>query len=256
MRGLGPVIALGLSLASPPLLASEPEPAPGSQVAPEEAVPRIRSGLPLELELLGDQRYEGAFVGVEEKQLLLSTYDGLIRLPLPALVAVTIEGWRYSPEAFLQGTQRWGQELIEQSARVPRPVLVAGASVFWAGAAPAMLGDWKGFAAYSLLEASFIGAGVVMVSNDQYGPLLPLAALDLLLHVWAGTEGVRESKRRRARTRLALTPIVVPGEGGERPVAFGLVLGPAGAGGLGSAGFPTGPVPCVESALTGPCPFP
>jgi hypothetical protein len=238
---------LGLLLASSPSFAESPDPPPS-----EQAVPGIRSGLPLEVQLLGDQRYEGAFVGLEDQRLLLSTREGVVELPLPALVAVTIEGQRYSPEAFLEGTRRWGRQLIESSARVPPPVLVAGASVLWAGAGPAVLGDWKGFAAYSLLEASFIGAGAVMISNDQYGPLLPLAALDVLLHVWAGSEGVRESKRRRSRARLAVTPLWFPGDGAEHPPTFGLAVGPAG----GGAGIAPVSGPCRELALTGPCPFP
>ena len=216
----------------------------------------MRSGIPLDVEVIGGQHYVGAFAGLLDEKLQVSTHDGVVEVPLPVVVAVLVEGVSYAPEPFLLGVQRWGQELVEQAVRVPRPALVACSSALWAGAGPALLGDWKGFAAYSLLEVSFLGAGAVMIVNEQYGPLLPLAALEGLLHVWAAGDSVRESKRRRARAELALLPTLVPGEGSSATLGLGLAVHL----GAPTTVGPQGTIPrtgaCVETGLTGPCPFP
>ncbi len=201
----------GLALAAALAVADEPRPEAGAAVEPpageasaEAAVPVIRDGIGLVVEVIGGERYEGAFVGLAQERLKLSTHDGLIELPVPVLVGVEVEGAPYSVEAFREGVRAWGRALVDASVRTPRPVVVVGLSVLWAGAGPAALGQWKSAGAYSLLEASFLGAGAVMIANEQYGPLLPLAALDGLLHVWAATDSAREARRRRARAHLAV----------------------------------------------------
>lgn len=223
---------------------------------PHPTVPSLRSGIPLVVEVIGGQRYEGAFVGLRANHLRVSTHDGLLEVPVPVITAVSVQGVSYEPEAFLEGVQRWGQELAEQAVRVPPPALVACSSVLWAGAGPALLGDWQAFAAYSLLEASFLGAGAVMIVNEQYGPLLPLAALEVLLHGWAAGDSVRESRRRRSRAELAVMPTLHPASGSAPVVGLGLALH---VGAPASAVY-TGVLPwsdaCSVPGLTGPCSFP
>ncbi len=246
------LIALAFAcLGAAPVAALESDPAPAPVVA-SDGIPVLRSGIALELEVVGGERYQGAFVGLEDPMLLLSTSEGVEELPMPVVLEVSVEGQPYSPEAFLEGVQRWGQVLVDEAVRVPPPLLVGGLSVLWAGAGPAALGDRKAAFAYSILELSFIGAGAVMISNDQYGPLLPLAALDGLLHFWAVSESVRESKRRRSRAKLALTPTVGASGAGGDALGIGLWLH---AGAPASSG-PSVVGPCVEPGLTGPCTLP
>jgi hypothetical protein len=222
----------------------------------EPAVPTIHSGLRLEVEAIGAVRYEGAFSGMGDEHLLLSTRDGVVEIPMAVVLSIEIGGVSYGPEAFTEGARRWGQAMLDEAVRTPRPVLVGGLSVLWAGAGPAALGNWKSAAAYSVLEASFLGAGAVMIANEQYGPLLPLAALDALLHAWAAGDSVRESRRRRSRADLAIAPLGQPVGATEQGLGVALVLRiggpPAAQAGMGRAPADA----CVEPGLTGACSFP
>jgi hypothetical protein len=227
------MLAPALALLLAPALAGAQQPPlePVSELdAPAARVPVLHSGIGIEIEAMGDLRYEGAFSGMDEQMLLLSTREGVLEIPMPVVLNVLVEGDPYAPDAFIEGVRRWGQEMIDQAVRTPRPVLVGGLSVVWAGAGPAALGQWKSAAAYSLLEVSFIGAGAVMIANEQYGPLLPLGALDALLHVWAVSDSVRESRRRRSRAQLAVLPRLALSDHAEPELGVGLVLrigGPA-----------------------------
>lgn len=252
---LAPVLALLLTPAM--VSAQQPPLEPVSELAaPAASVPVLHSGIGLEIEALGGLRYQGAFSGLMEDQLLISTREGVLEIPMPVVLSVQVEGVAYAPEAFLEGVRRWGQELVDEAVRTPRPVLVGGLSVLWAGAGPAALGDWKSAAAYSLLEVSFIGAGVVMISNDQYGPLLPLGALDALLHVWAVSDSVRESRRRRSRARLAVLPQLALSDQAAPELGVGLVLT------IGGPATPSNQATllwspaCAEPGLTGACSLP
>ena len=259
MRALIPVLAAAwLTHGGPASAAMDAQDVPADANPPgrPSAIPVLAAGTPLELEVVGGQRYEGAFVGIEDPILQLSTRDGVVDIPLPAVVVVNIDGVPYSTEAFREGARQWGQALLDEALRVPHPFLAGASSVLWAGAGPAVLGDRKSAFAYTILEISFIGAGAVMISNEQYGPLLPLAALDVMLHVWAGAESVRESKRRRSRAKLVLAPAVVTLGGSTPVVGLGLVLRAGAPESSVSKGALPSSASCGEPGLTGPCSFP
>ncbi len=250
-------LTLVVLMAAVPVSVEAAEAAAAAEVEePGAAFPTVRDGLPLQIVALGGQRFDGAFVAIEGEALAISTREGLVELPLPIVVSVEVEGVEYSREAFLEGVHAWALMAKAQALSTPPPALVGASSVLWAGAGPAMLGDWDGFLAYTVLEASFIGAGAVMVWNEQYGPLLPLAALDLFLHIWAGTDAVREARRRRRRAKLATTLSLAPA--GERSLGLGLAItiGPSGSGSAVSEGGLRSCDPHLSTALTGDCSLP
>jgi hypothetical protein len=228
----------------------------GPEPAATASAPVLYDGIEMDVSALGQVRYSGAFAGMADDQLRLSTPDGVVEVPMPVIEQVTISGVVYGPDEFSEGLRRWGQQLLDEVARVPHPALVGGLSVVWSGAGPAALGDWKGALSYTLLEGCFVGAGAVMVIEEQYGPLLPLAALDLLLHVWAVSDSVRESKRRRARAALAVGPLALPAAGSEHPMGLGfsVTFGPPP--GNAAKGTWTLDDSCTEMGLTGACSFP
>jgi len=211
-------------LLAPPCLA---DPAIGSQAqaaSAEPAVPEIRAGIELVAVALGGERFSGSFVAIEEGSLQLSTRQGPRAIPLPILTAVEIGGQSYAPEPFLEGVRQWSAALREQALSTPPPLLVGTLSLLWSGAGPAALGDWDGFVTWSLLEAALLGAGAVMVVNEQYGPLLPLAALDLMLHGWSAGESVGEARRRRRRAETVVSFAPVAGSLGDGSRGIGAAL--------------------------------
>ncbi len=250
----GAILMLALSWG--PSLAADVEAAGAVDASDPAAVPEVCDGLPLQVEALGGETFVGAFVIIEDDVLALSTRQGIVEIPIPVITNVVVDGLSYSRDAFLEGVRLWAEAVRAEALRTPSPLVVGGLSVLWAGAGPAALGDWDAFLAYTVLETSFIGAGAVMVANEQYGPLLPLAALDVLLHVWAGSDAVRESRRRRRRMRLATAAMPVSAIGDMRGpgVVVTFVVGGSGAA-VSKGAIPTSGA-CTEPGLTAHCSFP
>ena len=223
-------------------------------------VPELREGLPLQVSLLGGQTVQGAFATVEGEVLRLATPEGVLDLPFALVTELRVDGQPYPPEAFLEGVRRWSAGAASEARSGPPPVLVGVASALWAGGGPALLGQWRSCLAYSAVESCLIGAGAIMVARGQYGPLLPLAALDVLLHAWSGAESVTAARRQRRRARalgaVDLALGVGPGGGGTPGLTLGVRVGSReGAGVLGNAG-PGALGACSAPGLTEPCPFP
>ncbi|MFH1466245.1 MAG: hypothetical protein ABIO70_17810 [Pseudomonadota bacterium] len=218
-------------------------------------VPALRLGLPLVVSVLGGERLEGAFVAYERDRLVLSTREGQKEIGLPLILSVEVEGSSFTPEAFVEGVRRWSEAQRLDALSTPPPVLVGGASVLWAGAGPAMLGRWDSFLAYSIVEGALLGAGAVMVARGQYGPLLPLAALDVLVHGWAAGDSVHEARRRRRRAN-ALVGFVPFSDSGDGGFAVGFTLTARGSGDADSASSSQAEAALPAAALTAPGPFP
>lgn len=205
---LATVLALGLARAGSP-----------QRPLDAAAAPEVRLGVPLAVVVLGGERFEGAFVAWEHDHLVLSTRDGQKEIGQPLIEAVEVDGVDCTPQAFLEGIRRWSEAQRLDALSTPPPALVGGACVLWAGAGQAILGNWKAFLAYSVVEASFVGAGGVMIARGQYGPLLPLAALDVLVRGWAVGDGVHEARLRRRRADAFVVLAPLPGSGDAGPAA-------------------------------------
>jgi hypothetical protein len=242
---LGFLVCLGLARAGTP-----------ERSLDATAAPEVRLGIPLTVEVLGGERFDGAFVAWEHDLLVLTTRDGQKRIGLPLILSVEVEGDVCTPQAFLEGVRRWSEAQRLDALGTPAPVLVAGASVLWAGAGPAMLGRWKSCLAYSLVEASLLGAGGVMVAKGQYGPLLPLAALDVLVRAWAVGDSVHEAQRRRRRANAFVGLAPLPGAGSQGSMTGVAVVAhwPAKADSPADSPVPPAPSP-VGLTAAGPFPY-
>jgi len=222
------VALLAASLGAGELAASEDAPA---SAGPAPAMPALCVGLPLLVTVVGGGRFEGAFVSFGEDHLRLSTRDGVIGIAFPLVVSVGVGEGEVPPEVFLAAVRSWSEAARGEALASPPPALVGGASLLlWAGAGPAILGEWKRFAAYSVLEGALLGAGGIMLAKGQYGPLLPLGALDALVRGWAGAEAVDEARRRRRRAAAFAGGMLFPsGDPGATPVAGFVLTVPLGA---------------------------
>jgi hypothetical protein len=171
----------------------------------------------LELQIAGGSHLSGWFYSVADGVLTLSGGDTFQSVPVASITSVRRDGELLPLDRF-HAEVGAAQATLEAFRADPPPHpaagVVIGASVLWAGAAPAAVGDWKRFAAYSVVEGVLVGTAIANVSAGSGAVLLPLAALDILFKGYAAGESVRVTKKRRAQ--LKPRPV---GNGGEAPPA-------------------------------------
>lgn len=166
----------------------------------------VESGEPLRVQLVGGATVDGYFLRTDGATLVLSANNGVTEVSAPLITAV----WRgddpVPPEQFRAELVAWSLAARPPEHRSPAPLLVGAASVVWPGAGHAILGDWQGFAGYSAVECVLLGAAAYQIFyQESYGPLVPIAALDLLFRATATAEAVRTAKRERGRLVIAPT---------------------------------------------------
>lgn len=163
----------------------------------------------LTLQIVGGAEVEGWFYSCADGVLTVSGNNTLQRVPLVSIMAVERDGEPLPMQTFRA-------EVAEQQARLdsfradppphPAPGVVIGASVLWAGAAPAAVGDWKKAAAYSLVEGVLVGTAIANINSGSAAVLIPLAGLDVLFKGYAAGEAVRVTRKRRARLQAPESP--------------------------------------------------
>lgn len=93
----------------------------------------------------------------------------------------------------------------ERSA--PPVAVVGAASILWPGTGQLLLGDWRSFVGYSVLEVGLVGAAVwwVFVEGNA-APVVPIAALSGAFRVWSAADAVYTARKRRALVGLVPFP--------------------------------------------------
>lgn len=155
----------------------------------------------LELVLTTGEQVDGWFYRYEQGQLVLSGEGRLVSVWEGALGSVLCNGAVLSREAL-------HLELVEAEARAhraaagptPHPAAVTAASVVWAGAGPALLGDrrqavWMSVAEVALLSGAAYGA----FSAESWNVIVPMVGVDLALHGWAARDARRRALTLRRR---------------------------------------------------------
>ncbi len=172
----------------------------------------------LVLQLAGGAEVRGWFYSVKDGVLTVSGENRFTPVPVSAVVGVQRDGAPLPLDVF-------HREVAQAQARLdamradppPHPPagVVIGASVLWAGAAPASVGNWKKAAAYSVVEGILVGTAAANVSQGSGAVLVPLLGLDVLFKGYAAGEAVRVTRRRRDRLRPA-APAEGPGSADAR----------------------------------------
>lgn len=160
----------------------------------------------LRVRLVGGAELEGWYYSCADGVLTLSGNDTLQRVPVVSVVAVERDGEPLSMQVF--HAEVASEQALLEAFRAdppphPRPGVVVGAAVLWAGAAPAAVGDWKRAAGYSLVEGVILGTALANINAGSGAVLIPLAALDVLFKGYAAGEAVRVTRKRRRRLRPA-----------------------------------------------------
>ncbi|MFM2245934.1 MAG: hypothetical protein RL071_2008 [Pseudomonadota bacterium] len=155
----------------------------------------------LQVVLSTGEQVEGWFYRYEDGQLVLSGEGRLVSVWEGALGSVVRNGAPMSRDAL-------HLELIAAEARVraaaagptPHPAAVTAASVAWAGAGPALLGDRRQAIWLSVAEAALLtGAAYGAFSAESWNVIVPMVGVDVALHGWAARDARRRALTLRRR---------------------------------------------------------
>lgn len=157
----------------------------------------------LRLTLDGGVVVEGRFARAGAASVFLNASEqGLAEVPLVLINAVAVNGQPMSLPVFeAELAESWRASMLIDGERIgpaPPPAVVAGASMVWAGAGHAALGEWKSFGLYSGVEVALLGLAALNLTQEDLRPLPALLALDVLFKIYAAQESARIAKRRRA----------------------------------------------------------
>lgn len=156
--------------------------------------------MPLRVTIAGGLAIEGAFSRSDRDYLVILTPAGERKLRRELVDEVQVGGTCFGGGAFLDLLRNWQAQRQVNLGPSPAPWLVGSASLLWAGAGPAMLGNWQDFVGYSMVELSFAGAGLWFVSERGYGMILPIVLLDGIVRAYATGDSVGTARaRKRAR---------------------------------------------------------
>ena len=159
------------------------------------------------LVLAGGTVVEGRFLRAEPGTVVISTQaQGPVAVPLVIVEGAAVNGAALGLEVFLaEAEEAWERRLavVEAAPSAPSPAVVAGASMLWAGAGHATLGEWRTFAGYSAAEAVIWGAVALSIVQDDTQAVVPLIGLDLIFRAWSAQESARTARRRREILRAA-----------------------------------------------------
>lgn len=157
----------------------------------------------LKLSLATGEVVGGWFYDVDDQFIVLSGDNRFAEVPLALVVGVVHDGTPEPLDLFFEDVaQARARSVVIGDLRAPAPAAVIGMSFVWAGSGHAALGDWRGFAGYSVVECAILGTAAWNISQEpNLAVLLPLAGLDLIFKGYAAGESARIARSRRSRLR-------------------------------------------------------
>lgn len=155
----------------------------------------------LTLTLVGGASLTGWFVGVDQGVLRVSGDNRFTDVALDQVLAVRRDGEEMALQDFLveaAEAQARLEALRADPPSTPPPALVGGASMLYAGAGHAALGEWKGAATWALVDSVILSAAAYnLFVEDSIPAAIPVLALDLLIKGAAAGDAARIARRRR-----------------------------------------------------------
>lgn len=196
-RGLGPWLrcTLRAALLAAPLLS-------GLLLAPSSAL-ALDGNDALVLALEGGAVVQGWYVGIDDGVLRLSGDNRFTDVPLDQVVGVQRDGQPLDLSVFHAEAASAQAELEALRADPPRvapPAVAFGASLVWAGAGHAAVGDWRAGAGWAAVDLVLLGAAAYTLGVQRSsGAAIPIVAIDLLVRAAAAGDAARLSRRERRR---------------------------------------------------------
>lgn len=169
----------------------------------------------LTIELVAGGEVQGYAVGGDEEGITVTWDNQRTTVPWDLVESVQVNGESISVPEIKTEAAQLGRSDEPLYLRAPAPFVVGTASMIWPGSGHLLLGDRRSFLAYSGVEFALLGVAAWQIYDAQsLGPLVPLAALDLLFRVYSAVEATDEARGRRESVRLGLSS----------PPALGLTL--------------------------------
>jgi hypothetical protein len=161
------------------------------------------------LELVAGGELEGRVLTGDDEGLTL-TFDNREQVVPWTLVEVALVNGEPMDLPQLE------REVIEFDLRRQKPppdrsgpplAVVGASSILWPGTGHLLLGDWRSFVGYSVLEAGLLGAAAwwIFVEGNA-APVVPIAGLSGAFRVWSAADAVYTARKRRTRVGLAPIP--------------------------------------------------
>lgn len=154
----------------------------------------------LTLTLTGGVDVTGWFLRAESDQVVLSSKSGIVEVPLVLVESVVCNDEPMPLVEFqAEAAEAWGllEAFRADPPPHPHPAATVGLSLLWAGSGHAALGDWRGFATYTVVETVLLSSIALNVATNNPQPIPSLIALDLIFRGWSARESARVARRRQ-----------------------------------------------------------
>ena len=184
----------------------------------------LAPGEQLTLELVGDVVVAGTFRDTDGQSVVLNVDGSPLRIELSLVEQASRDGLPLAPDVLRAEAQAWSDTRVDPG-RALHPALVGTASALWPGSGHLLLGEWRKWAGYALIDGSLLALGSWYAIREQAPKAAAaLLGLDMVFRVYAVREAVRDAQRRRpaSQTRLnqrldrcdrAFTLVPLPGGG-------------------------------------------
>jgi hypothetical protein len=154
----------------------------------------------LTLTLTGDVEVSGWFLRAEFDRIVISGETGIVEVPLVLIESAQRNGVPMAEaELELEVAEAWSllEAFRAEPPPHPHPVATVGLSMLWAGGGHAALGDWRGFATYSVVESVLLSSIALNIAINNPQPLPSLIALDVIFRGWSARGSARVARRRQ-----------------------------------------------------------
>ncbi len=159
----------------------------------------------LRVTVVGGDVVEGWYVSAVDGLLVLSGNNQFYEVPLPAIQTIVRDGELLDPltvQAELASAQATMDAFRADPPPHPHPAAVIGASMLFAGAGHAMVGEWKPVAGYAAVELVLLGTAAWNVRNRTYAVLVPLGLLEMVVRGYSASEAAAITRSRRRKLSL------------------------------------------------------
>jgi hypothetical protein len=153
------------------------------------------------LDLADGQRVEGPVSAISPGTVVIHVGEGVhVPVLLESIAAVQVAGVSMDPAMFQQEAEAYLERRYGPPGQpAPAPWVAALASVVVPGGGQALLGDWRGFAAYAVADVVTLALGGLLLSRGNFTGSVPCLALDLTFRFYSAGEARAEAVNRQRR---------------------------------------------------------
>ncbi len=164
----------------------------------------LAPGEELELTLVGDVVVAGTFRTTDGEQLVLTVDGEPLEVALGLVEQATRDGLSLEPADLRAEAAVWAAAQVPPGP-VPHPLLAGTASALLPGSGHLLLGDWRTWAGYAVVDGSLLALASWYAFREQAPrATATFLLLDGIFRVYAVREAVRDAQTRRPADRIGL----------------------------------------------------